>query len=51
MKWLFAFYISLTFGKGMNPTIFALTIGKIAGQIWLFKLSMVTDFGEAKLRI
>ena len=37
-----------TLGKGMNPIILSPAMGKIVGQLELFKLSMVTIRGEEK---
>ena len=36
-------------GKGMNPTILSLAIGKIIGQTGRFNFDMATGQGEGKL--
>ena len=41
----------MPFGKGMNPTILALTMGKIVGQTKIFSLGMANGQRDGKLFI
>ena len=50
-EWVWNFHSNKTHRKGMNPTIFCLTMDKEIGQTGIFNFGIVTSLGEGKLWI